>query len=183
VGSVGAEREQVAGALIRRGSIALGRAASDTWWPTTTGRQKQGGSGLEQADAQRHHPDGQQERGQDFPAAQISDYLPEPGTVVWLDLCEPDPAHLEVLSEEFGLHPLAVEDAMHDEHHRPKLDRYQTHSFLTAYAVRLDGDRRTVVTGGWRMELAVAMLRAPRVIRSVVDGVGQARRCEHKVET
>jgi magnesium transporter len=59
--------------------------------------------------------------------------------VVWLDLCEPNPADLEVLSEEFGLHPLAVEDAIH-EHQRPKLDRYQTHSFLTAYAVRLDND-------------------------------------------
>src|SRR6266540_2845711 len=31
----------------------------------------------------------------DFPAAQISDYLDEPGTVVWLDLCEPDRADLE----------------------------------------------------------------------------------------
>ena len=41
----------------------------------------------------------------DFPAAQISDYLQQPGTVVWLDLCEPDPVDLEVLSEEFGLHP------------------------------------------------------------------------------
>lgn len=57
----------------------------------------------------------------DFPAAQISDYLQQPGTVVWLDLCEPNPADLEVLSEEFGLHPLAVEDAIH-EHQRPKLD-------------------------------------------------------------
>ena len=26
----------------------------------------------------------------DFPAAQISDYLQQPDTVVWLDLCEPD---------------------------------------------------------------------------------------------
>ena len=73
----------------------------------------------------------------DFPAAQISDYLQQPGTVVWLDLCDPDPVDLEVLSEEFGLHPLAVEDAI-QEHERPKLDRYQDHAFLTAYAVSLD---------------------------------------------
>jgi magnesium transporter len=46
----------------------------------------------------------------DFPAAQISDYLQELGTVVWLDLCEPDQQDLEVVSQEFGLHPLAVED-------------------------------------------------------------------------
>ena len=75
----------------------------------------------------------------DFPASQISDHLDEPGTVVWLDLCEPDQADLQLLSQEFGLHPLAVEDAGH-EHQRPKLDRYQDHYFLTAYAVRLDSD-------------------------------------------
>jgi magnesium transporter len=73
----------------------------------------------------------------DFPAAQISDYLQQPDTVVWLDLCEPDRADLEVVSQEFGLHPLAVEDAV-QRHERPKLDRYQDHYFLTAYAVGLD---------------------------------------------
>ena len=37
------------------------------------------------------------------------------------------------------LHALAVEDAV-SEHQRPKLDRYDTHVFLTRYAVQLDGD-------------------------------------------
>jgi magnesium transporter len=73
----------------------------------------------------------------DFPAAQISDFLQQPDTVVWLDLCEPDQEDLAVVSQEFGLHPLAVEDAI-QEHERPKLDRYQDHAFLTAYAVSLD---------------------------------------------
>jgi magnesium transporter len=73
----------------------------------------------------------------DFPAAQISDFLEQPDTVVWLDLCEPDREDLAVVSQEFGLHPLAVEDAI-QEHERPKLDRYQDHAFLTAYAVSLD---------------------------------------------
>ena len=73
----------------------------------------------------------------DFPAAQISDYLQQSDTVVWLDLCEPDQQDLAVVSQEFGLHPLAVEDAT-QEHERPKLDRYQDHYFLTAYAVSLD---------------------------------------------
>jgi magnesium transporter len=73
----------------------------------------------------------------DFPAAQISDFLEQPDTVVWLDLCEPDQEDLELVSQEFGLHPLAVEDAT-QEHERPKLDRYQDHAFLTAYAVSLD---------------------------------------------
>src|SRR5215216_2805911 len=81
----------------------------------------------------------------DFPAAQISDYLQQPDTVVWLDLCEPDQVDLEVISQEFGLHPLAVEDAT-QQHERPKLDRYQDHYFLTAYAVSLDHDTGTLTT-------------------------------------
>ncbi|MGH3381257.1 MAG: magnesium transporter CorA family protein [Actinoallomurus sp.] len=76
---------------------------------------------------------------EDFPAAQISDYLAEPDTTVWLDLCSPDAKGLQVISEEFGLDPMAVEDAI-SHHERPKLDRYEGHLFLNAYAVRLEGD-------------------------------------------
>ena len=55
----------------------------------------------------------------------------------WLDLRGPDHDDLAVLSEEFGLHPLAVEAALHHSQ-RPKLDRYRSHLFLTAYGARLD---------------------------------------------
>ena len=72
-----------------------------------------------------------------FPVAEISDHLADEGVTVWLDLRDPDRDDLAVLSEEFGLHPLAVEDAVH-EHQRPKLDRYQSHLFLNMYGARLD---------------------------------------------
>jgi magnesium transporter len=42
-----------------------------------------------------------------------------------------------VLQEEFGLHPVAIEDAR-VARERPKIDRYRTHLFLTAYSARLD---------------------------------------------
>ena len=74
---------------------------------------------------------------ENFPVEDISDYLPDPAATVWLDMCEPTEEDLAAISEELGLHGLAVEDAVH-EHQRPKVDRYATHSFLTAYAVRLD---------------------------------------------
>lgn len=80
-----------------------------------------------------------------FPVARISDHLDDGTTVVWLDLGDPDTADLDVLTEEFGLHPLAVEDAVH-EHQRPKLDRYDDHLFLSAYAVHLDEATGTVAT-------------------------------------
>jgi magnesium transporter len=72
-----------------------------------------------------------------FPVAEISDHLADEAVTIWLDLRDPDREDLAVLSEEFGLHPLAIEDA-EQEHQRPKLDRYRSHLFLNAYGARLD---------------------------------------------
>jgi magnesium transporter len=72
-----------------------------------------------------------------FPVEDISEYLKDDATIIWLDLRDPDREDLSVLSAEFGLHPVAVEDAIY-EHERPKLDRYRSHLFLAAYAVHLD---------------------------------------------
>ncbi|MEP7025081.1 MAG: magnesium transporter CorA family protein [Actinomycetota bacterium] len=80
-----------------------------------------------------------------FPVDDISEYLKDDSAVVWLDLRDPDREDLAVLSAEFGLHPLAVEDAVHD-HERPKLDRYRSHLFLAAYAVRLNTDTGALAT-------------------------------------
>ena len=80
-----------------------------------------------------------------FPVAEISDHLADAAVTIWLDLRDPDRDDLAVLSEEFGLHPLAVEDAVH-EHQRPKLDRYRSHLFLNAYGARLNADTGELVT-------------------------------------
>jgi magnesium transporter len=74
---------------------------------------------------------------ENFPVQDISEYIVQPGVTVWLDMCAPDADDLATISEEFGLHQLAVEDAG-QERQRPKLDRYDSHLFVTAYAVRLD---------------------------------------------
>ena len=71
-----------------------------------------------------------------FPVDDISEYLKDPTAVIWLDLRDPDREDLAVLEAEFGLHPVAVEDAV-QEHERPKLDRYRSHLFMTAYGVQL----------------------------------------------
>jgi magnesium transporter len=72
-----------------------------------------------------------------FPVDDISEYLTDDSAVVWLDLRDPDHDDLNVLSAEFGLHPVAIEDAV-QMHERPKLDRYRSHLFLAAYAVHLN---------------------------------------------
>ncbi|MGA7417238.1 MAG: magnesium transporter CorA family protein [Acidimicrobiales bacterium] len=74
---------------------------------------------------------------EDFPVADISDHLEANDGVIWLDLCCPNAQQLSVLETEFGLHKLAIEDAL-SEGQRTKLDRYRTHLFLSAYSVSLD---------------------------------------------
>ena len=54
-----------------------------------------------------------------------------------LDLEDPDRDDLAVLTEELGLHPLAVEDAVNDRQ-RPKVDDYADHLFLNTYLVSFD---------------------------------------------
>ncbi|MER6950379.1 magnesium transporter CorA family protein [Nonomuraea sp. NPDC000554] len=72
-----------------------------------------------------------------FPIADVSDYVGDPSCTIWFDLCSPTPDDLAVISEELGLHALAVEDVLHDRQ-RPKLDVYDTHLFLAVYGERLD---------------------------------------------
>lgn len=82
---------------------------------------------------------------ENFPVADVSDYLADPTATVWFDLCQPTAEDLAVVTEELGLHPLAVEDAVH-EHQRPKIDHYASHLFLTAYSVFFDGGGGTLRT-------------------------------------
>lgn len=76
---------------------------------------------------------------EDFALDQISEHLQAEDAVVWVDMCAPDLADLQLVADELGLHALAVEDAV-SERQRPKLDHYTSHDFLSAYAVYLDVD-------------------------------------------
>jgi magnesium transporter len=64
----------------------------------------------------------------------------EPDAFVWLGLHQPDEPAFHAAAREFGLHPLAVEDAV-NAHQRPKLDTYGDHLFVVLKTVRyLDSD-------------------------------------------
>ena len=80
-----------------------------------------------------------------FDATRVSDYLGEPDTVVWLDVCRPTPEDLAVIADELGLHPLAREDAT-GRAQRPKLEPYAGHQFLVAYAAAYDPEQRELIT-------------------------------------
>ena len=76
---------------------------------------------------------------EDFPVAEVSDHLAQPGVIVWVDFCAPRREDVTVLAAELGLHELAVEDAL-GPHQRPKLDHYDTHLFLATHVMELDPD-------------------------------------------
>jgi len=101
-----------------------------------------------------------------FPVADISEYLQDESAVIWLDLRDPDPDDLEVLSAEFGLHPVAIEDAV-VEHERPKLDRYNGYLFLAAYGVSLDSVSGELATS----ELAAFITKRALVTIRKDDGL------------
>jgi magnesium transporter len=91
---------------------------------------------------------------EDFPVDDISEHLGDPSSVVWLDLYRPESAEFAMVGEEFGIHQLALEDARH-QGQRPKLDRYRTHEFLSAYAVSIAADSAELSTH----EIAVFLTR------------------------
>src|SRR5579884_2867998 len=72
--------------------------------------------------------------------SEISEILKEEGALVWLDVVDPGPNDLDLLQEEFDLHPLAIEDAV-QAHQRPKIESYGSYWFVVVQAVTVDGGR------------------------------------------
>ena len=66
----------------------------------------------------------------------ISDYLQKPGCFVWVALRDTDAAELAEMKAEFGLHELAVEDALVG-HQRPKLEEYGESLFTVLKTLEL----------------------------------------------
>ncbi|MDQ4005571.1 MAG: magnesium/cobalt transporter CorA [Actinomycetota bacterium] len=76
---------------------------------------------------------------EDFDPSLVSRFLEEQDTLVWLDLEEPSPTELEMLQEEFAIHPLAIEDARH-RNQRPKVEAYEGYFFIVLHALQLRDD-------------------------------------------
>ncbi|MFG2605257.1 magnesium/cobalt transporter CorA [Streptomyces sp. NPDC048514] len=79
----------------------------------------------------------------------LSDALDEAraaGGFVWIGLHEPSEREFDLVTREFGLHPLAIEDAL-KAHQRPKLEVYDDSLFLVLKPVVYEPDSDTVSTG------------------------------------
>jgi magnesium transporter len=72
--------------------------------------------------------------------------LREPDAMAWIGLYRPSEAQVLAAADEFGLHELAVEDAI-VAHQRPKLDRYGDTLFVVLRAARYLDDVEEVDFG------------------------------------
>ena len=79
----------------------------------------------------------------DIPVEDISEYLKQDKTFVWVALRDPAPTDITLMQEEFGLHELAVEDALRG-HQRPKLEEYGDSLFVVVQIVELAGEELNV---------------------------------------
>jgi magnesium transporter len=79
----------------------------------------------------------------DIAPSDIHKYLAGPDCFVWVGLKDPDDAELEAMQRQFGLHPLAVEDARHG-HQRPKFEEYGQSLFLVLHMIEKKGDELSV---------------------------------------
>ena len=68
------------------------------------------------------------------------------GGFVWIGLHEPTAEEFDLVAREFGLHPLAVEDAL-KAHQRPKLEVYDDSLFVVLKPVAYEPQSDTVSSG------------------------------------
>ncbi|MER6051863.1 magnesium and cobalt transport protein CorA [Streptomyces sp. NPDC001793] len=125
--------------------------------------------------------DGRRVHGHPSPAEAIAGVRDE-GGFVWIGLHEPNEAEFAGIAQEFGLHPLAVEDAVH-AHQRPKLERYDDTLFTVFKTVHyvehaeLTSTSEVVETG------EVMCFTGPNFIVTVRHGgQGSLRALRHRLQ-
>ena len=70
----------------------------------------------------------------DVPSEDVREYIRDPDTLVWMDVQDPGPVELSLLLEEFGFHPLALEDIASGQQ-RPKVDEYRGYVFVVSFGL------------------------------------------------
>ena len=114
----------------------------------------------------------------DIPISEIHSYIARPECFVWVAIKDPEPTELQAMKQEFGLHPLAVEDAQHG-HQRPKIDEFDQSLFVVMHMIERGENELTVgevaIFVGANYVLSVRS-RAERGFTDV------RARCEHEPE-
>ena len=114
----------------------------------------------------------------DIPVSEIGSYVARPDCFVWVALADPEPAELQAMQQEFGLHELAVEDAQHG-HQRPKIEEYDHALFMVLHLIELNDGELNVgevaIFAGTNYVLSVRS----RALRGFID---VRTRCEQEPE-
>lgn len=71
-------------------------------------------------------------------AADISELREDVGNIIWADVSDPTSRDFEELAEEFGFHPLSIEDCR-NAHQRPKVEEFTGYYFIVLYEAELAG--------------------------------------------
>lgn len=112
----------------------------------------------------------------DIATREISEYLQRPDCFVWVALRDPEQGEMLEMQRQFGLHELAVEDALRG-HQRPKVEEYGTTIFAVIQLIDLIDHELSVgevaVFVGPKFVLSVRS-RSPQRFQPVRD------RCENE---
>src|SRR4029077_13747051 len=65
----------------------------------------------------------------------LPDLLKNKHAILWVDIEAPTPKEIEILSVQFGFHPLAIEDCM-SAVHLPKVDDFGEYLFLILHGIK-----------------------------------------------
>jgi magnesium transporter len=79
----------------------------------------------------------------DVATSELHNYIADESNVVWLDVQDPGERELQLLLDEFGFHPLSVEDVVHADQ-RPKVEEYKGYLFVVVHTVNSHGDEHNV---------------------------------------
>jgi magnesium transporter len=99
----------------------------------------------------------------------------EAGTFVWLGVVEPTAAEFDAIATEFGLHELAVEDAVR-AHQRPKVEEYGDTIHVVLKTARYVDPKEVIEVG------EVSVFVAPGFVITVRHGNADLSPVRHRLE-
>ncbi|MFJ3900931.1 magnesium and cobalt transport protein CorA [Streptomyces sp. NPDC090025] len=107
----------------------------------------------------------------------------ESGGFAWIGLHEPTEAEFAGIAAEFGLHPLAVEDAVH-AHQRPKLERYDDTLFTVFKTIHYVEHAELTATSEVVETGEVMVFTGPDFVITVRHGgQGSLRNLRHRMQS
>jgi magnesium transporter len=119
-----------------------------------------------------HYRDGKRQHEGKLPLDVAEKCVVGDGDFVWLGLFEPTEEELRDVGERFGLHELALEDAIAG-HQRPKLEDYDDSYFIVLKPARYDDEKEEVEFGEILVFAAPTYVIAIR--HGLASGLGEAR--------